>query len=430
VGGEHIRQSPGRGAWPFFRWLAEGPGRRFPHGGRPCTSRSCAGAAPPITRKPVARRRPAPDPRACATVRAFHAVTRPGRHNPAGRSAPALTTTTRGEKGMDTVQPTRFGYRQELRRTLGFADLLFYGLVFMVPIAPMGIFGSVYVASGGMVALAYLVGMVALVFTAASYAQMVKAFPLAGSVYNYAGRGIAAPVGFLAGWAVLLDYMLVPSLLSLIAAVCCTRCAPASDASTPTSKPSSTPPRSSSATPSYRRTDDHHRDLPDRPTAARRRDRAGIPPRQRRAPASGRGTADGRGPFTARRPVARARGGPALFLPVRATPHPQTGHRVGQQSGRGSVPAPGARRTTAPGFHHHHHHHHRVRPERRRQSPATWCPPRWSRSPFTARFCSAWPLRGLAGRVPRAESRRTDLPPEPDQLALIMVRTSWNHPSR
>ena len=111
------------------------------------------------------------------------------------------------------------GYRPELRRTLGFRDLVVYGLVFMVPIAPFGIFGSVYTASGGMVALAYVIGMVAMLFTAASYAQMVKAFPLAGSVYNYAGRGIGAPVGFLAGWAILLDYLLVPSLLYLIASV-------------------------------------------------------------------------------------------------------------------------------------------------------------------------------------------------------------------
>jgi amino acid transporter len=113
----------------------------------------------------------------------------------------------------------RFGYRTELRRTIGLADLVFYGLIFMVPIAPMGIFGSVYSGAGGMVALAYVVGMVALIFTAASYAQMVRAFPLAGSVYNYAGRGITAPVGFLAGWAILLDYVLVPSLLYLVAAV-------------------------------------------------------------------------------------------------------------------------------------------------------------------------------------------------------------------
>jgi amino acid transporter len=113
----------------------------------------------------------------------------------------------------------QFGYRQELRRALRLRDLLAYGLIFMVPIAPMAIFGPVFAASGGMVVLAYAVGMVALVFTAFSYAQMVRAFPLSGSVYNYVGRGIGAPVGFLAGWAVMLDYILVPTLLYLVASV-------------------------------------------------------------------------------------------------------------------------------------------------------------------------------------------------------------------
>jgi amino acid transporter len=113
----------------------------------------------------------------------------------------------------------RFGYRQELSRSLSFADLLIYGLIFMVPIAPFGIFGSVYSGSGGMVALAYVIGMVAMMFTALSYAQMVRAFPMSGSVYSYAGRGIAPPVGFLAGWVILLDYVLVPGLLYLVAGV-------------------------------------------------------------------------------------------------------------------------------------------------------------------------------------------------------------------
>jgi len=113
----------------------------------------------------------------------------------------------------------RFGYQQELRRALRFRDLLAYGLIFMVPIAPMAIFGAVFSASGGMVVLAYAIGMVALVFTAFSYAQMIEAFPLSGSVYNYVGRGIGAPVGFLAGWAIMLDYVLVPSLLYLVASV-------------------------------------------------------------------------------------------------------------------------------------------------------------------------------------------------------------------
>jgi amino acid transporter len=113
----------------------------------------------------------------------------------------------------------QFGYQQELSRSLSFSDLLIYGLIFMVPIAPFGIFGSVFQGSGGMVALAYAIGMVAMMFTALSYAQMVRAFPMAGSVYSYAGRGIAPPVGFLAGWVILLDYVLVPGLLYLVAAV-------------------------------------------------------------------------------------------------------------------------------------------------------------------------------------------------------------------
>jgi amino acid transporter len=110
----------------------------------------------------------------------------------------------------------QFGYRQELKRSLSFWDLLIYGLVFMVPIAPFGIFGAVFNASGGMVALAYAIGAVGMVFTAISYAQMSKAFPLAGSVYSYAGRGVAPPVGFIAGWQILLDYILIPSLLYVI----------------------------------------------------------------------------------------------------------------------------------------------------------------------------------------------------------------------
>jgi amino acid transporter len=113
----------------------------------------------------------------------------------------------------------KFGYTQELWRTVGLTDLLFYGLIFMVPIAPFAIFGQVYSASAGMPALAYLVGAVALIFTASSYTQMVRAFPIAGSVYNYAGRSLGAPVGFLAGWMILLDYFLVPSLLYVVAAV-------------------------------------------------------------------------------------------------------------------------------------------------------------------------------------------------------------------
>jgi amino acid transporter len=130
------------------------------------------------------------------------------------------TNTTGGPAGATGDQSVEaFGYRQELKRSLSFTDLLVYGLIFMVPIAPFGIFGSVFQGSGGMVALAYAIGGLAMAFTAASYSQMSRAFPMAGSVYTYAGRGIAQPVGFIAGWMILLDYVLVPALLYLIAAI-------------------------------------------------------------------------------------------------------------------------------------------------------------------------------------------------------------------
>lgn len=69
-----------------------------------------------------------------------------------------------------------------------------------------------------MPALVYLVGMVAMIFTAFSYATLSQAFPVSGSVYGYTSRGINKPVGFVTGWTMLLDYLLVPTLLYVVAA--------------------------------------------------------------------------------------------------------------------------------------------------------------------------------------------------------------------
>ncbi|MBU8877527.1 APC family permease [Bacillus sp. FJAT-29790] len=111
-----------------------------------------------------------------------------------------------------------FGYKQELKRSLTFWDLLIYGLCLMVPIAPFAIYGYVAQAASGMVALAYLIGMIGMIFTALSYARMSEAFPIAGSVYSYAQHGINELVGFFAGWIFLLDYIFVPTLIYLVAA--------------------------------------------------------------------------------------------------------------------------------------------------------------------------------------------------------------------
>jgi amino acid transporter len=118
----------------------------------------------------------------------------------------------------DTNPLERMGYTQELKRRLDLKDLLIYGLVFMVPTAPFSIFGGVFDISHGMVPLTYLVGFVAMLFTALSYQQMSQAFPVAGSVYAYVGRGLNGSLGFLAGWGILLDYLLIPTLLYVVGA--------------------------------------------------------------------------------------------------------------------------------------------------------------------------------------------------------------------
>jgi amino acid transporter len=122
---------------------------------------------------------------------------------------PETAPSTTGDEG----SLAEFGYQQELRRSLRLRDLIVYGLIFMVPIAPFAIFGPVFNASHGMVPLTYVIGLVAMIFTALSYREMSRAFPVSGSVYAYASRGIANWVGFLAGWALILDYLLIPTLL-------------------------------------------------------------------------------------------------------------------------------------------------------------------------------------------------------------------------
>ena len=130
-----------------------------------------------------------------------------------------MTTAQQAAPAARDADLSHFGYDSQLRRSLTLGDLLVYGLVFIVPIAPFAIFGIVFNTSKGMVPLTYLIGVVAMVFTAVSYREMSEAFPVAGSVYAYAGRGLHPSAGFLAGWAILLDYLLIPTLCYVVGAV-------------------------------------------------------------------------------------------------------------------------------------------------------------------------------------------------------------------
>ncbi|KDQ69253.1 APC family permease [Streptomyces sp. NTK 937] len=109
--------------------------------------------------------------------------------------------------------------RTGLHRTLGFRDLVVYGLLFIAPMAPVGVFGTLDAKSDGAVALVYLVATVVMAFTAFSYAQMVRVAPMAGSVFAYARKGLGQGPGFIAGWMAMLDYLLIPAVAYLFSGI-------------------------------------------------------------------------------------------------------------------------------------------------------------------------------------------------------------------
>ncbi|UKY52468.1 APC family permease [Streptomyces inhibens] len=106
-----------------------------------------------------------------------------------------------------------------LRRTLTFRDLIVYGLLFIAPMAPVGIFGTLQATSHGAITVVYLVATVAMAFTAYAYAQMVRVAPQAGSVYTYARVGLGEGAGFVAGWMAMLDYLLIPAVAYLFSGI-------------------------------------------------------------------------------------------------------------------------------------------------------------------------------------------------------------------
>ena len=64
--------------------------------------------------------------------------------------------------------------------------------------------------------MAYTVTTVAMLFTAYSYGRMVVLQPIAGSAYSYASRAFGRPIGFMVGWALLLDYIFLPMINYLV----------------------------------------------------------------------------------------------------------------------------------------------------------------------------------------------------------------------
>jgi len=103
-----------------------------------------------------------------------------------------------------------------LKRSLGLWDLIIIGIVIIQPIAPMGIYGVISNKAGGHVVTTILIAMVAMLLTAISYGRMARAYPSAGSAYTYVGREIHPGLGYLTGWAMVMDYILNPLICTAI----------------------------------------------------------------------------------------------------------------------------------------------------------------------------------------------------------------------
>lgn len=142
----------------------------------------------------------------------------------------AKTRDTAGMNAGGGNPPPTHGARVEsLRRTLSYRDLLIYGLAYVSPFGVLQSLGYVWQESNGLIVLAYALGTVCIYFTAKSYALMTDTVPSAGSVYGFARHALGPFAGFIAGWMILLDYLLLPAYVYIVMAVALGTLIPAVD---------------------------------------------------------------------------------------------------------------------------------------------------------------------------------------------------------
>ncbi|RNB80220.1 APC family permease [Brevibacillus fluminis] len=107
------------------------------------------------------------------------------------------------------------GKGTSLQGSLSLGQVIFFGLAFLAPISIFSIYGVAIQSSKGMIATAYVIASVVMLFTAYSYGMLVKAFPTAGAAYSFAQKSIHSNVGFIVGWTIILDYMFCPLISAL-----------------------------------------------------------------------------------------------------------------------------------------------------------------------------------------------------------------------
>lgn len=103
-----------------------------------------------------------------------------------------------------------------LKRSLKLWQVVMMGLAYMTPMVVFDTFGIVSDMTEGHVPAAYMIALIGMLFTAASYGRLVRVYPTAGSAYTYTQKAINPHLGFLVGWSSLLDYLFLPMINALL----------------------------------------------------------------------------------------------------------------------------------------------------------------------------------------------------------------------
>ena len=107
----------------------------------------------------------------------------------------------------------------QLERTLTLSGVVIIGIAWVTPLVVLATIGIIAQLSAGSAPTAYVVTLIAMLFTAYSYGRMAQVHHTkSGSAYTYVGEEISSHLGFLTGWLILLDYFFIPLVVWLIGA--------------------------------------------------------------------------------------------------------------------------------------------------------------------------------------------------------------------
>lgn len=106
-----------------------------------------------------------------------------------------------------------------IKKKIGLLSCLLIGVAMVSPLAPVTIFGPVQQLTGGHMPLAFLIALIPMIFVAYVYGIFAAEFPRAGGGYTFVSKGLHPYLGFITGWALLIDYCLVPLMSILIVSI-------------------------------------------------------------------------------------------------------------------------------------------------------------------------------------------------------------------